>query len=162
MAESGACVFDCRSELVSFEKQLKLYDDEWQRINTDMLSAEEEIATTTAAIIQLNRNDEAYCRELAQQFGITHLLEQSFTALSSGEGRKVLLAQALMSKPQLLILDEPFDGLDVQARARLMTILEQLLQSGMALALIVNRLDEIPSFAQKNGLDTGLPVYGIT
>lgn len=151
MAESGACVFDCRSELVSFEKQLKLYDDEWQRINTDMLSAEEEIATTTAAIIQLNRNDEAYCRELAQQFGITHLLKQSFTALSSGEGRKVLLAQALMSKPQLLILDEPFDGLDVQARARLMTILEQLLQSGMALALIVNRLDEIPSFAQKMG-----------
>lgn len=150
-AESGEYVCNLRPELVSFEKQLKLYDDEWQRINTDMLGAEEEIAATAAAIIQQHRHDDVYCQELAQQFGISHLLEQPFTALSSGEGRKVLLAQALMSKPQLLILDEPFDGLDVSARTQLMTTLAQLQQQGMALVIIVNRPDELPAFAQKLG-----------
>lgn len=149
--ESGEYAGTLRSELVSFEKQLKLYDNEWQRINTDMLGAEEDIATTAVAIIQQHRQDDGYCHELARQFGITHLLEQPFTALSSGEGRKVLLAQALMSEPQLLILDEPFDGLDVSARTQLMKTLEQLLQHGVALVIIVNRPDEIPPFAQKLG-----------
>lgn len=75
-AESGEYACNLRPELVSFEKQLKLYDDEWQRINTDMLGAEEEIAATAAAIIQQHRHDDVYCQELAQQFGISHLLEQ--------------------------------------------------------------------------------------
>jgi ABC-type molybdenum transport system, ATPase component/photorepair protein PhrA len=149
--DSGEFIHKLDSEMVSFEKQIKLYDDEWQRTNTDMLGAEEEIATRVENIIQRERQDAAYCLKLAQQFGIAHLLQQPFTALSSGEGRKVLLAQALMNQPQLLILDEPFDGLDVHARSQLMSILEQLLQTGMTLVLIVNRLDEIPTFAQRLG-----------
>lgn len=150
-AESGELIHHLRSEMVSFEKQIKLYDDEWQRTNTDMLGAEEEIATSVENLIQQTHHNTTHCHELAALFGISHLLTQPFTALSSGEGRKVLLAQALMSEPELLILDEPFDGLDVQARAQLMATLEQLLQKGMALALIVNRFDEIPPFAEQLG-----------
>ncbi len=51
--------------------------------------------------------------QLAQQLGITALLDRRFKYLSTGETRKTLLCQALMSEPDLLILDEPFDGLDV-------------------------------------------------
>jgi len=140
-----------KSAMVSFEKQIKLYDDEWQRTNTDMLGAEEEIATSVELLIQQTHINLDYCHELATLFNISHLLQQPFTALSSGEGRKVLLAQALMSQPELLILDEPFDGLDIQARAQLTAILEQLLHQGMALVLVVNRFDEIPPFAEKLG-----------
>ena len=150
-AESGQITGNPRSELVSFEKQLKLYDDEWERTNTDMLGAEEDIATTAGEIIRQNGHDDALCQELAAQFGITHLLTQPFTSLSSGEGRKVLLAQALMSKPELLILDEPFDGLDVNARSQLTMHLSRLQQNGVTLVLIVNRLNEIPEFARKLG-----------
>jgi len=149
--ESGECLHQLRSEMVSFEKQIKLYDDEWQRTNTDMLGAEEEITTSVENLIQQTHSNTAYCHELAALFGISHLLKQPFTALSSGEGRKVLLAQALMSEPELLILDEPFDGLDVQARTQLTATLEQLLHQGMALVLIVNRFDEIPPFAGQLG-----------
>jgi len=46
--------------------------------------------------------------QLAQQFGITALLDRRFKYLSTGETRKTLLCQALMSEPDLLILDEPF------------------------------------------------------
>lgn len=147
----GEYTHHLKSTMVSFEKQIKLYDDEWQRTNTDMLGAEEEIATSVEHLIQQTHSNPDYCHELAALFNISHLLHQPFTALSSGEGRKVLLAQALMSQPELLILDEPFDGLDIQARTQLTALLEQLLHKGMALLLVVNRLDEIPPFAEKLG-----------
>lgn len=140
-----------RSVLVSFEKQLALFDEEWERTNTDFLGAEEEIETSVRTLIQKEHQDQAFCDQLAAQFGIAHLLNQPFTALSSGEGRKVLLAQALIAKPDLLILDEPFDGLDSKARANLTTTLRILKQQGIALVLIVNRLDEIPDFADQLG-----------
>lgn len=148
---SGHYVHQLHSALVSFEKQIKLYDDEWQRTNTDMLGAEEEISTSVERLILKEKTDLAYCHELAALFGISHLLQHPFTTLSSGEGRKVLLAQALMSEPALLILDEPFDGLDIHARAQLTATLQLLQQKGMALVLIINRFDEIPPFAEKLG-----------
>ncbi|WP_163368685.1 ATP-binding cassette domain-containing protein, partial [Escherichia coli] len=91
---------------------------EWQRNNTDLLSpGEEDTGRTTAEIIQDEVKDPARCQRLAEQFGITPLLNRRFKYLSTGETRKTLLCQALMSEPELLILDEPFDGLDVQSRA---------------------------------------------
>ncbi|WP_435431385.1 ATP-binding cassette domain-containing protein, partial [Shigella sonnei] len=47
-----------------------------------------------------------FSMQLAQQFGITALLDRRFKYLSTGETRKTLLCQALMSEPDLLILDE--------------------------------------------------------
>jgi hypothetical protein len=47
--------------MVSFEKQIKLYDDEWQRTNTDMLGAEEEIATSVENLIQQRHSNTAHC-----------------------------------------------------------------------------------------------------
>jgi molybdate transport system ATP-binding protein len=147
----GSYINDFRSEIVSFEKQMQLFETEWQKNNTDMLGPDEDLATTVRAIIQENQQDIDRCQQLAEQFHLTHLLNQPFTALSSGEGRKVLLAQALMNKPSLLILDEPFDGLDVTARAQLIALLAELQHQGMTLVIIVNRFEDIPDFAEKLG-----------
>ncbi|MDI5817296.1 ATP-binding cassette domain-containing protein, partial [Salmonella enterica subsp. enterica serovar Cerro] len=92
------------------------------------------------------------CAMLAQQFGISALLNRRFKYLSTGETRKALLCQALMSEPELLILDEPFDGLDVTARQQLAQRLTALNQAGMTLALVLNRFDEIPDFVQFAGV----------
>lgn len=150
-ATDGNYINDFRSEMVSFEKQMKLFESEWQKNNTDIIDAEEDLATSVQMLIQEQRQDPVYCQQLAEQFGIAHLLKQPFTALSSGEGRKVLLAQALMNHPSLLILDEPFDGLDVQARQQLGDLLQSLQQQGMALIVIVNRFEDIPAFATRLG-----------
>ena len=59
-------------------------------------------------------------------FGFTDLWQQSFRKLSSGESRKMMLIRALCSAPQLLILDEPFEGLDVASHAYLNDLLLEL------------------------------------
>jgi ABC-type molybdenum transport system, ATPase component/photorepair protein PhrA len=142
-----------RTTRLSFEQLQKLVSDEWQRNNTDMLSPDEDdTGRTTADIIQEEVKDAARCQELASRFGISHLLERRFKYLSTGETRKTLLCQALMSAPDLLILDEPFDGLDVASRQALAELLATLHQEGLTLVLVLNRFDEIPEFVQFAGV----------
>lgn len=142
-----------RPTRLSFEQLQKLVSDEWQRNNTDLLSpGEDDTGRTTAEIIQDDIKDAALCATLAAQFGITHLLERRFKYLSTGETRKTLLCQALMAKPDLLILDEPFDGLDVASRRQLAEHLAMLHQAGYTLVLVLNRFDDIPDFVPFAGV----------
>lgn len=138
---------------LSFEQLQKLVSEEWQRNNTDMLSpGEDDTGRTTAEIIQDEVKDAARCQQLAERFGITSLLSRRFKYLSTGETRKTLLCQALMSQPDLLILDQPFDGLDVHSRQNLALLLAELNAEGYTLVLVLNRFDEIPDFVQNAGV----------
>lgn len=138
---------------ISFEQLQKLVTEEWQRNNTDMLSeGEDDTGRTTAEIIQLEQADQDQCQRLAEMFGISHLLNRRFKYLSTGETRKTLLCQALISSPDLLILDEPFDGLDVASRHQLAQLLSELSAQGVTLVLVLNRFDEIPEFITHIGV----------
>ncbi len=138
---------------LSFEQLQKLVEEEWQRNNTDLLSPDEDDTGRTAAdIIQEQVKDPQRCTSLAAQFGITKLLDRRFKYLSTGETRKTLLCQVLMQQPDLLVLDEPFDGLDVNARAQLAELLAGLAQQGQTLVLVLNRFDDIPAFVQHVGV----------
>lgn len=138
---------------LSFEQLQKLVSEEWQRNNTDLLSpGEEDTGRTTADIIQDDIKNAPRCHALAERFGITALLDRRFKYLSTGETRKTLLCQALMGEPDLLILDEPFDGLDADSRHSLARLLADFHQEGYTLALVLNRFDEIPEFVQYAGV----------
>lgn len=138
---------------ISFEQLQKLVTEEWQRNNTDMLSeGEDDTGRTTAEIIQLEQANQDQCQRLAEMFGISHLLNRRFKYLSTGETRKTLLCQALISSPDLLILDEPFDGLDVASRHQLAQLLSELSAQGVTLVLVLNRFDEIPEFITHIGV----------
>jgi molybdate transport system ATP-binding protein len=77
--------------------------------------------------------------------GIRHLLDRKVTHLSNGEGRKLLLVRALTQAPKLLILDDPFSGLDADSRKTLITSLTAILESRQQrLLLVVSREEEIP------------------
>lgn len=147
---------------ISFEQLQKLLNDEWQRNNTDLLSVDEDdTGRLTAEIIQAEVQDAVRCQQLAQQFGITGLLHRRFKYLSTGETRKTLLCQALMPEPDLLILDEPFDGLDVHSRLQLAQLLAQLSQQGYTLILILNRFDELPAFVEQVGVLAACTLAGV-
>src|SRR5471030_698399 len=138
---------------LSFEQLQKLVADEWQHNNTDLLSeGEDDTGRTTAEIIQEEVQDPARCAALAAQFGIEKLLDRRFKYLSTGETRKTLLCQVLMQQPDLLVLDEPFDGLDVNARAQLAALLATLAGQGQTMVLVLNRFDDIPEFVQNVGV----------
>lgn len=90
-----------------------------------------------------------------QIFGFENFKEQQLIELSSGEHKKLQLVKALWLKPQILIIDQPYTGLDVKSRANLNAIFEDLTQDGMSL-LIINNDDDVPNcithFAEiKNG-----------
>jgi molybdate transport system ATP-binding protein len=84
-------------------------------------------------------------RRVIRLLGIGPLLRQPVPSLSNGEMRKVLLARALLRRPQLLILDDPFAGLDERFRRHLRDILEKLIsRRAVHVLLIATHPDELP------------------
>lgn len=68
---------------------------------------------------------------------------QTVDGLSGGNQQKVCIAKALMSKPRLLILDEPTRGIDVGAKREIYLILNQLVRNGVAVLIVSSELPEI-------------------
>ncbi|WP_430460438.1 molybdate ABC transporter ATP-binding protein ModF [Thalassolituus sp. LLYu03] len=81
-----------------------------------------------------------------ERLGVGHLLDSGFRALSTGESRKVLLIKALRERPDLLVLDEPLEGLDARSRDAVTEALAGLAAQGQAMLWVANRLDELPAW----------------
>ena len=94
---------------------------------------------------------EQKAKQILSQLKIRNF-DQKVKQLSGGQLKRVALANALITEPDLLILDEPFDGLDVASRQQLAERLASLHQSGITLVLVLNRFDEIPEFVQFAGV----------
>ncbi|GAA4183467.1 ATP-binding cassette domain-containing protein [Sphingobacterium ginsenosidimutans] len=76
-------------------------------------------------------------------FGFENFKDQQLIELSSGEHKRLQLVKALWLQPQLLIIDQPYTGLDVQSRKDLNQVFDQLAEKGVSLLLISND-DEQP------------------
>jgi molybdate transport system ATP-binding protein len=81
--------------------------------------------------------------EVSRKLGIDRLLERPVDSISIGESRKLLIAKALLKEPKLLILDKPFDALDQKSMRSLQGILKELIENGVRIVLITNRVEEI-------------------
>ena len=71
------------------------------------------------------------------------LLERPYAELSAGETRRVLIARALVNRPQALLLDEPSTGLDLIARQHLVDTMRDLARQGITLVLVTHHIEEI-------------------
>ena len=83
--------------------------------------------------------------ELTVLFGLTPVLDKYLVTLSSGELRKFQLTRSLLGGPSVLVIDNPFIGLDPAAR-RLLTQLLESLSATTTLVLVLSRVAEIPPF----------------
>jgi iron complex transport system ATP-binding protein len=72
-----------------------------------------------------------------------HLADRPLNELSAGERRRVLIARALITTPDALVLDEPTAGLDPVARHRFMESIRRLAQAGTTLIVVTHHIDEI-------------------
>lgn len=99
-----------------------------------------EIGAQTGNRQRFLRERKRYLRWL----GLDHLLRRKLACLSNGEQRKALLVHTLLRAPRLLILDDPFGGLDVASRDRLKTVVHRLMRAGLPVLLITSRPDELP------------------
>lgn len=81
--------------------------------------------------------------ELMRAFGIEHLADQRFGTMSTGEQRRCLLARALVHDPDVLILDEPTNGLDLAGRFQFLALIRELMRQGKTVILVTHRVDEI-------------------
>lgn len=133
-----------RVATVSFEAQGALIERELKKDDADILDVISEGTPVKELLAEDCQNPERR-QALIEAFGLSHLLDSGFRKLSTGETRKVLLIKALCSDPELLILDEPFDGLDVQSSAYLQQLLQDL-STQIRLVFVLNRFDEIPEF----------------
>ena len=80
---------------------------------------------------------------VAVRLQIEHLLERDIRVVSTGEMRKIQIARVLIQAPDILILDEPFDGLDRSSRGKLAPIIDGLMDDTRTVILVTHRQREI-------------------
>jgi len=81
-----------------------------------------------------------------ERVGVAHLAERRLDTLSQGERQRVRIARALSLDPELLLLDEPFSGMDLAGRELLVADLDRLLTEpgGPTVVLVTHHLEELP------------------
>lgn len=87
--------------------------------------------------------------ELLEQFNLVKHKDKSFNELSGGLKRRVVLARALVHDPELLILDEPTAGVDVELRHELWGYLKKISSEGKTILLTSHYLDEVEMLANR-------------
>ncbi|MDZ7868926.1 MAG: ATP-binding cassette domain-containing protein [Rheinheimera sp.] len=149
---AGHAEFPARISWVSSAQQQALIEAERRKGDADILDVEVDPSSARDIICRDHATwsaaQELQLQQLAGMLRLQERLDTAFLALSTGETRKLLLIKAILQAPELLVLDEPFNGLDVDACAALQLLLADL-QQRMTLVLVLNRLSELPDFTKK-------------
>ena len=99
------------------------------------LTVEENIMAVMETLKIPRKEKVARCNELLERFGITHIRNNIALTCSGGEKRRVTIARSLVTRPSLLMLDEPFSGVDPIAVNEIQGIVEDLRKSGLAILI---------------------------
>ncbi len=99
----------------------------------------------------LRRND-AWIDELLHHLGLSQQAEQNMRALSGGMKRRVMVAQALVHKPPVIVLDEPTAGVDVELRQSLWQFITSLNRHGHTVLLTTHYLEEAEALCSRIGM----------
>jgi len=134
--------------VVSFEFQRELMDREVAKEASRFFSGNIFEITTPGAVIRAGGDSSPLPWAFLKRVGLASietLLDRNLFRLSTGEVRKILIARALLKRPKILILDEPFEGLDSLSREQLETTIGLLILHKVLVIMVTHRLDAIPS-----------------
>lgn len=113
------------------------------------LTVEENILAILETLPLSKKERKDRCEELLTQFGIEHLAKNTALTLSGGEKRRLTIARSLVTKPSLLMLDEPFSGVDPIAVYDVQQIIVNLRKSGLAVLITDHNVRETLSVVDR-------------
>ena len=131
---------------VTFKEESRLfsYAGHYYQQRFEFADSEEPLSLDQFLHIGTHATD-AELLAVVERLGIREQLAQPFMTLSNGQTRRARIARALLAKPELLVLDDPFIGLDLAGREELSVLLGELVREGKRLVLIC-RADMVPAW----------------
>ncbi|WP_114767053.1 molybdate ABC transporter ATP-binding protein ModF [Vibrio rhodolitus] len=152
--ESGELRIEgCHIAQVSLSEQQRLLEQEIEKDDTDFLDRIDQGSLVYDLIFEVSQ-DEALTQTLIEELDLVQLAQSGFRVLSTGETRRVMLARALAAKPDLVLLDNPFTGLDVEHRGALAEYLQRLSQS-VQMLITFSRESDMPDWIELIALFNG-------
>jgi len=106
-----------------------------------------------------SQTDRQIALQCLQQVGLAERADTLFRSLSGGQRQRVLIARALATEPNLFILDEPTNGLDLPTEANILSLVESLhSKRGLTIVLVSHQLNVVARYATRMGvlMDGGL------
>ena len=153
-----------RADVWEVKARIGIVSPELQARHRADLLAEDVVASGFTASIGLVETPDPAQRTAAARcmarVGVSHLAGRRIHALSYGELRKLLLARALVRDPELLVLDEPCDGLDPDSRRAFLETVEALAREGTQVLLVTHHEEDlVPALGHVLELAGGRVVY---
>jgi molybdate transport system ATP-binding protein len=140
---TGESIWDIKRKIGYLSPELHLYFKEGGSCFSVVASG---LFDTLGLFKRLSDEQTERVNHWMQVMGIAHLKERSFLQISGGEQRMVLITRALVKNPELLILDEPCQGLDRVQTEHLKSVLDYLAENSEMTLLYVSHYDrDIPS-----------------
>lgn len=108
------------------------------------------LASKKGVLRRYNKNDFAAVDEVLEQVGLQHLRNRNIGQLSGGQQQRVFIARALISKPKLLILDEPTVGIDRESTKQFYDLLRDLHQkNGLTLVMVTHDIGVVTTLVDQ-------------
>lgn len=134
--------------LLSFESLQRDYEWELAHDDTDFQNAID-YGTTGQDLLLASGHSLQKIKQTASRFNLENLLHRGCRQFSTGELRRITLLKEILSDPDLLLLDEPYDGLDLENQASLAKLFQQLTLSGTQILFLVNRIQDVPPWSDR-------------
>ncbi|RDC56104.1 ATP-binding cassette domain-containing protein [Pedobacter chinensis] len=143
---SGESIWDIKQHIGLISPEFHWYFDAtatvWQSIASGFYD-------TVGLFQQLPYSKSAQVDELVEYFGLTESKNELLSALPLGKQRLVLLARTIIKNPELLILDEPCQGLDQQQTQHFNQLVDELCNNGMTLIYVGHFESQLPTCIEK-------------
>jgi len=137
--------------LLVFKRHVGFIAPELQAMYPRHMRVVDLVASGLYASIGLNQSLRASMRRRAlralRRVDATALAARTLRTLSYGQSRRALFARALVNEPDILLLDEPYAGLDARTRTALRSLVERAIAAGATAVMTTHHLDEWPLFA---------------
>lgn len=147
--------FTRRNTLWEVKRRIGWVSPELQSNYRERISGAEAIESgffsSVGLMLRANAGQRRRVARIIDALGLGRLAEQSILQMSYGEFRRILLARALVHDPELLVCDEPFDGLDAASRSEIGAVLERIAQMGKTLVMVTHHGSDLPACVTRVG-----------